>query len=315
MKKLVAILLVITIFAAGISVYAYSGDISRKTENQTVIDVTLAEDKDVNEDVEVKQQDIINPTHFVSQKDEIIYKMLNSIDYFNTATVEFSALFPSFSVAQDYYIETNIDTGVSHQICSDNFVETRDAVSAKAYETYSDGKVVREYNNMERSVRTLRTVEERRTLAEEWPGIEERYYIDENEAPHYRYRGNPTNADMAGECLFPQVAAFAYLVDKSLWSVVKSLEYCERECYFIEGTVRDSYSEQIGADTFMMYVDKETGVLLKLEAYDSHGNIVSSMVVSSISIDEPMTRDSFTYDMSKYESYTDLDSQTNRRFG
>ncbi len=119
-----------------------------------------------------------------------------------------------YSVKQGYTIETNLDTGVAHQTCSDNFAQAGGADASEAYETYSDGKTVRQYDNLARTVQTLYPVEKRRTLAEEWPGVEDRYYIDENGEPHYRYRSNPTNADMAGECLFPQVSAFAYLMDK-----------------------------------------------------------------------------------------------------
>lgn len=47
-------------------------------------------------------------------QDEIYYKMLNSVDYFSTAKVSFSALFPGFETVQDYTIETDLNTGVAH---------------------------------------------------------------------------------------------------------------------------------------------------------------------------------------------------------
>lgn len=50
-----------------------------------------------------------------------------------------------------------------------------------------------------------------------------------------------------------------------------------------------------------MYVDKETGILLMLEACDANGKVVSSMVVSEIAIDVPVTQ---KYDMSRYSGYT-----------
>lgn len=105
---------------------------------------------------------------------------------------------------------------------------------------------------------------------------------------------------MAGECLLLQVSAFAYLMDRELWSITAETEYCGRDCYSIEGTVNESYSSQIGADTFMMYVDKSTGILLMLEAYASNGDVVSLMIVSDITIDAPTARTSFEYDTSKY---------------
>lgn len=303
MKKLIVILMVmLMITVAGISVYAYSNSFPDTTP---IINTDITEKVEIKEIPAFASRKVVNilPTTFSSQKDEIIYKMLNSVDYFSTAKVSFSALFPGFNVEQNYFIETNLDTGVAHQICSDNFVQTESNEAAEAYETYADGNVVKEYNNLERTVYTIGAVQERRTLSEEWPNTEERYYLDDNGEPHYRYRGNPTNADMAGECLVPQVSAFAYLMDKNLWDVVDSIKYCNRNCFYIEGTVRESYSSQIGADTFMMYVDEKTGILLKLEAYNENGNVVSSMIVSEITIDLPIICSTFNYDMSKYREY------------
>ncbi len=65
--------------------------------------------------------------------------------------------------------------------------------------------------------------------------------------------------------------------------------------------MRESYAEQIGAETFNMYVDKETGILLKLEACDANGKVVSSVAVSEIAVDVPVTQE---YDMSRYSGYT-----------
>lgn len=316
MKKVLGIFLIFTVVAAaGMSAYAYVGASSetferpiQSNETEVVSTCNAVLNAEQGHKQEKENNDISSsvpvPTSFPTTQDEIVYKMLNSMDYFTTAKVSFSAIFPSSDVAQNYTIETNLDTGISHQVCSDNFVQTRSADTNEAYETYSDGKVVRQYNNLDRTVQTISGVVKRRTLSEEWPGIDERYYIDENGEPHYRYRGNPTNADMAGECLLPQVSAFAYLMDKELWEAAGEVDYCNRSCYFIKGIVNDSYSAQIGAVNFMMYVDKTTGILLKLEASDEDGKVVSSMVVSEISIDFPVTRSAFKYDMSKYEDYT-----------
>lgn len=319
MKKMLAVLLVLLIVVVtGISAYAYVDYTSDETdkiieleESQPEIDENLRVNVKSFNDIE-NENNIYNSikTSFPTVKDEIYYKMLNSMDYFTTAEVAFSAKFPGSNIEDDYYIKTNLNTGISYQSISDNLIQTRSVDVSKAYETYSDGQVVREFNNLVRTVQTVSGVEQKRTLAEEWPnvGIDERYYVDENGEPHFRYRGNPTNASMAGECLLPQVSAFAYLIDQDLWEVVDTINYCDRECYFVEGLVDESYSAQIGAETFMMYVDKDTGILLKLEACDANGDVVSSMVVSEISIDAPMTRNAFEYDMSKYEDYTELPS-------
>lgn len=306
MKKLAVLLLIFAVGTTG-SIAALASAFSLPEKNMPDFTGSVpvsTQEKTVNGPSETDTAyTIITPIETAANtetvQDEIYYKMLNSVDYFSTAKVSFSALFPGFETVQDYTIETDLNTGVAHQTCSDYFLKTDKDISA-VYETYSDGRTIREYDNAAYTSRFVSAAEERHSLAEEW-GDSERYYIDENNESHYRYRSNPTNADMAGECLFPQVSAFAYLADKSLWDVSGVVTYCGRECYAVAGLVRESYAEQIGAETFTMYVDKETGILLMLEACDATGKVVSSMVVSEIAIDIPVTQ---KYDMSRYSGYT-----------
>ena len=69
------------------------------------------------------------------------------------------------------------------------------------------------------------------------------------------------------------------------------------------GTVRDSYAAQIGADQFRMYVDRETGILLMLDAWNDQGS-ACSVTVTEITVDDPSICAAFNYDMSPYQDYT-----------
>ena len=237
------------------------------------------------------------PVSFESAQEEVYYKMLNSMDYFTTARVSFTEVLPGFDEELAYTIETNLDTSIAHQTL------TRSDDPDFSQETYADGTIVWEYDNHAKRVSSAGGVEKRRTLEEEWPGITERYSIDENGDPHYRYRGNPTNVSGAGECLLPQTWAFGLLPEKDLWVIEGSLEYCGRQCYDIVGTVRDSYAAQIGAGQFRMYVDQETGILLMLDAWNDQGS-ACSVTVTEITVDDPSICAAFDYDMSAYQGYT-----------
>lgn len=237
------------------------------------------------------------PVSFESAQEEIYYKMLNSMDYFTTARVSFTEVLPGFDEELAYTIETNLDTSIAHQTL------TRSDDPDFSQETYADGTTVWEYDNRAKRVSSAGGVEKRRTLEEEWPGITERYSIDENGDPHYRYRGNPANVSGAGECLLPQTWAFGLLPEKDLWVIEGSLEYCGRQCYDIVGTVRDSYAAQIGAGQFRMYVDQETGILLMLDAWNDQGS-ACSVTVTEITVDDPSICAAFDYDMSTYQGYT-----------
>lgn len=237
------------------------------------------------------------PVSFESAQEEVYYKMLNSMDYFTTARVSFTEVLPGFDEELAYTIETNLDTSIAHQTL------TRSNDPDFSQETYADGTTVWEYDNRAKRVSSAGGVEKRRTLEEEWPGITERYSIDENGDPHYRYRGNPANVSGAGECLLPQTWAFGFLPEKDLWVIEGSLEYCGRQCYDIVGTVRDSYAAQIGAGQFRMYVDQETGILLMLDAWNDQGS-ACSVTVTEITVDDPSICAAFDYDMSPYQNYT-----------
>lgn len=238
-----------------------------------------------------------SPVSFESAQEEVYYKMLNSMDYFTTARVSFTEVLPGFDEELAYTIETNLDTSIAHQTL------TRSNDPDFSQETYADGATVWEYDNQAKRGSSSGGVEKRRTLEEEWPGITERYYIDENGDPNYCYRGNPTNVSGAGECLLPQTWAFGLLPEKDLWVIEGSLEYCGRQCYDIVGTVRDSYAAQIGAGQFRMYVDQETGILLMLDAWNDQGS-ACSVTVTEITVDDPSICASFDYDMSAYQGYT-----------
>lgn len=237
------------------------------------------------------------PVSFESAQEEVYYKMLNSMDYFTTARVSFTEVLPGFDEELAYTIETNLDTSIAHQTL------TRSNDPDFSQETYADGTTVWEYDNRAKRASSAGGVEKRRTLEEEWPGITERYSIDENGDPHYRYRGNPANVSGAGECLLPQTWAFGLLPEKDLWVIEGSLEYCGRQCYDIVGTVRDSYAAQIGAGQFRMYVDQETGILLMLDAWNDQGS-ACSVTVTEITVDDPSICAAFDYDMSTYQGYT-----------
>lgn len=237
------------------------------------------------------------PVSFESAQEEVYYKMLNSMDYFTTARVSFTEVLPGFDEELAYTIETNLDTSIAHQTL------TRSNDPDFSQETYADGATVWEYDNQAKRGSSSGGVEKRRTLEEEWPGITERYSIDENGDPNYCYRGNPTNVSGAGECLLPQTWAFGLLPEKDLWVIEGSLEYCGRQCYDIVGTVRDSYAAQIGAGQFRMYVDQETGILLMLDAWNDQGS-ACSVTVTEITVDDPSICTAFDYDMSAYQGYT-----------
>ena len=127
-----------------------------------------------------------------------------------------------------------------------------------------------------------------------------------DETPCYVYRADPTNSVYGSYCLFPQGLTFGFLTDFDLWDITENIIYMNRECLVIDGQTTESYNKKMGTDSFTMYVDSQTGILLKMECMDSAGNIVRYMTVNSVSIDEPVPYKASDLDMSKYEGYTKI---------
>ena len=185
MKKLAVLLLIFAVGTTG-SIAALASTFSLPEKNMPDFTGSVpvsTQEKTVNGPSETDTAyTIITPIETAANtetvQDEIYYKMLNSVDYFSTAKVSFSALFPGFETVQDYTIETDLNTGVAHQTCSDYFLKTDKDISA-VYETYSDGRTIREYDNAAYTSRFVSAAEERHSLVEEW-GDSERYYVDEN---------------------------------------------------------------------------------------------------------------------------------------
>ena len=278
--------------------YGSLGGVLTLTCHETTVDGSAKDwEVEIPFTAELPGREGSSPVSFESAQEEVYYKMLNSMDYFTTARVSFTEVLPGFDEELAYTIETNLDTSIAHQTL------TRSNDPDFSQETYADGATVWEYDNQAKRGSSSGGVEKRRTLEEEWPGITERYYIDENGDPNYCYRGNPTNVSGAGECLLPQTWAFGLLPEKDLWVIEGSLEYCGRQCYDIVGTVRDSYAAQIGAGQFRMYVDQETGILLMLDAWNDQGS-ACSVTVTEITVDDPSICTAFDYDMSAYQGYT-----------
>lgn len=242
-------------------------------------------------------------------KQEIYERMLNSVDYFNTVTVCFDLKMSADEPAITCEIDTNLITGETYE-ASTSLDAGADRVnrSLASIERYSDGEYVTDYFNDDKTYRIVQSVEPRLLKEQEIPEGQPRAFIGSNDKqPSYIYRADPTNSVWGSFCLFPQGLTFGYLTDFDLWDIKGTETYLDRECLVLSGQSNGSYKRKTGVNTFTMYVDSQTGILLKQEGWDESGNIVRSMTVNAISVDGPMTYSMSSHDMSKYADYTKLD--------
>ena len=61
----------------------------------------------------------------------------------------------------------------------------------------------------------------------------------------------------------------------------------------LEGELSGFYSEKRHTAEFKLCVDRETGILIKSEHYDADGNLSESLTTTSITVNAPVTDETF----------------------
>lgn len=239
---------------------------------------------------------VITGETFADPKTNIYNKMLNTIDFFNTAELSVDIHMGEGQYQKvDYY--TDIDALTAYQA------------------VYEDGKLFSETFCSPNS-EFLTLVDNRRKTYDQYylkvyersdtPYIplEERIIYDEltgDGLPIYTYRRNITNCTLASYSLFPEGLTYSYLADFDLWEIAdNNFEYLDRKCIKITGTPKPYSGEKHNNDSFVMIVDEQTGILLKFEGY-KNGELSSYITATKCIIDgKPNIKN---FNLADYNSY------------
>lgn len=209
-------------------------------------------------------------------QDELKNMMINSIDYYSSAKGEFT--YSSTEADYDYTISYEVSTKegkyASHVVSTNN---TYGVVEENWYDGTTNtmidhtSKTYQQYN------------QDSLVLESEAQTFEDSVGVTPEGDPITNQRPDPTLMGMATNSLFPQNYAFSYLGDNSTWSIIGYEEYLGRNVAVIEGTdCLHAYEE-----SFKMWIDVETGVMLKFESYDTNGEVIESLETTSIEFDDP----------------------------
>ncbi|MBO9606887.1 MAG: DUF1571 domain-containing protein [Paenibacillaceae bacterium] len=126
---------------------------------------------------------------------------------------------------------------------------------------------------------------------------------DENGIPIFLYRGDAAFANTAQEVTFPQVYAFWLNDERQNYKVAEEEKLLGRAVTVIEGTFDAEMAKKHKATRFTMWIDSETGVLLKLQETDESGTIVGDLEVTAISFNQEVDRSKFSTETP--DGYTD----------
>lgn len=236
------------------------------------------------------------PDNSLEFKEEIQNKMVNSIDYFNKAKGTYTFSSKTLDVVNnvDFQVELG-DKSMSYTKLkvTDNFKEKiierkyngdeilyLDQINKK-YKKFADGN--KEGRNKDSKLKGT--------------PAKERYIKENGKIVGVHHRKDPSFMTIASEVLFNQNIALGYLNDYSKWNIVDETNYLGFDAVVINGTLDDYYQVKHKAVTFTLWVDKNTGILLKNEEYDNNGDVVDSLIVNKLKLTENLDSDKFKLDI------------------
>ncbi|HCR73380.1 MAG TPA: hypothetical protein DIW26_02985 [Ruminococcus sp.] len=221
-----------------------------------------------NEDISIKTID----------KTYVLDHMLNSIDYFDTADGEFVTNL--FETAQETDVIFSVNVSDSNNFAYEKC--TSDEISTETF--FADG-VINDYDNINK-IHSASSAGISNSLS-----MPASARISKNEAGEnvYYYRDNKMNLGCTSQCLMSQELTFGCLADESLWEISGEEKYLGYDCIVIDGTAAENYGNKLGMEKFKFLVEKNTGIVMNFEGYDSEGNIAIYSTVKNISIDDEMS--------------------------
>lgn len=254
--------------------------VSESERTETTINSTIS-----NKESEATENDM-------STKEGVLCKMINSINFYNKAS---GKLIQSSNAISCNIVEfqTDLETAESYSHIRQCWLyNPNEVIEGEAEEVelitdeygtydfinYSDGVHIKTHNLVSGNTSYLSSAINR-DMQEGFNDVRE-IYSNGDVFTEAEYKPSPTNSPYADDCLFPQRIVFDYLYNMDLWELEGSESCLGRECAVIKGTADDK-----DITDFIMYVDKETGVLLKLIGYNDKGELSQFMIVREIKFD------------------------------
>ncbi|MBO8171252.1 MAG: hypothetical protein H0Z33_05075 [Bacillaceae bacterium] len=216
-----------------------------------------------------------------SEPKTIQEKMLNAIDNYENIKGKFHIVHKELEL--DNMVEFEISEG--------------DKPGSYVVVKGTDGRILTEYRSDGKSFLFMDHLERKY----QWEPVSNpgpipegpRYFVDEKGQHIWITRPDPARAYSAHDVTFPQDYAF-WLTDPSNYKITGHEKYLGRDVAVIEGQNQPYMAKKHDAPYFKMWVDTETGVLLKLIATDKNNQVSNSIEVLSLAIDQGVDRTKFS---------------------
>lgn len=199
-------------------------------------------------------------------------KMLNSIDYFTNASGIYSVVIDHIQVNETIEFEVEQSPVKKSKVTTIN--HNTEEVSHHKFEEekiqiFDENYLVDEVNTDQISI---------------GKPIGERHLTTSSGENIYVYRNDPAFSGPAQDYLLPQAYAFWLNDDTNNYEIIGTEKYLEREVTIIKGIHEPDMAEKHNAINFELWVDNNSGILLKLIEKNENGEVTNLIQAEEIFI-------------------------------
>jgi hypothetical protein len=213
----------------------------------------------------------------------------NSIDHFDSAEGSYTSYYGKINATVDYKVRIKNNPASYVRITGDN--------TANEFIFYDNRR--QEYNTIGKTFWI--TTQQITTSDPSKYDIKNRYYKDENGRQVYYHRPDPTYMGTASQSLFNQQVALEFLRDDSKWEITGEEKYLRFDTEVIDAAFNSNESSIPDATKFKAWVERNTGIILKLEMYSSGGDLIQKLETKSIKLNAKIDDSAFIKDMTGYK--------------
>lgn len=255
MKKIITIVSALTVLIAA-----------------TGYQISVANSNDNNNSSNVSQQEakVIDST-------SIKEKMLNAILYYEDVRGNFKHITPSRNIVVEFEVKENKSPYSNVKVKSKGQVIKESVADENAVvNIYPEEKV---YNKIQKAPIDQNKLN-KRTLS----------MSDKDGKALIKIKPDPATAQDAQIVTYPQQVAHWLDDTKENYKIIGNESFLDRDATVIEGALLDELTEKFNADRFKMWVDTETGVLLKLITTNDDGRETSVIEVQEIEFNKGINK-------------------------
>ncbi|MBM7663585.1 hypothetical protein JOC25_000041 [Solibacillus kalamii] len=243
-------------------------------------------------------------------KEDVVSKLLNTVDYFYTATGKFE----DYSI---YYDDSDSKSVTEYKLSIKNVIGGYQKSTSQFDEKLMGyGEMINEIIYNEEKVWLKESVN-KTYLVHDYQSTPTRDPITPEEA--FNLELKDIYSDMApfrerpeisagGMSLFPYEITASYLRNTELWEIEKQNEELLGHNTIVlygkmDEQVINRFKMKETTDTFRFWVDKDTGILVKYETYDTDGQLTSYLHPESLEVNIPIEPQDFVPSLDGYKPF------------